>query len=246
MKRPKPKQRTSPLTKTQAIARTLKIVKFVEDNTMTALQAETAFQSANDLLATMPNSPRYVGAHCFNTIQHSLALNLALILSRLFDASNHKKKIVKSDRASIHTLAHMLRQKRCRDYFVAQALEWTPNVPMLVNAQARACDKAITNALAVYAGLRKTHAGRRALNSLREFRDHLLAHSLIKDGVQPLPRYEDLHLLMDAARDFTKHACLAVKGLDLDLEDYKRIRRKEADAFWTPALAAHTPGKGAR
>jgi hypothetical protein len=61
---------------------------------------------------------------------------------------------------------------------------------------------------------------------------------LIGAVIKAMPKYEQLFLLMDVARDVVDHAKLAIRGDNLDLKEVEKERRRAANAFWEPALKA--------
>jgi hypothetical protein len=86
--------------------------------------------------------------------------------------------------------------------------------------------------------------GRDALTRLREFRNKKLAHSLMEVVMRALPEYRQLSMLMKAARVITGHAKQAVLGDNMSLEGFARERRRQAKAFWEPALTGAVTAAG--
>lgn len=77
-----------------------------------------------------------------------------------------------------------------------------------------------------------------AASRLREFRTGRLAHHLFDDLPTDLPRFDDLDLLANCARDFVRSAVLAVEGVDRDLGREEEIKREMDREFWDIGLSA--------
>jgi hypothetical protein len=71
----------------------------------------------------------------------------------------------------------------------------------------------------------------------------MLAHSLMDVVIRALPEYRQLFILTKAARVITGHAKQAL-GDNLPLEGFATERRRQAKAFWEPALAAAISAAG--
>jgi AbiU2 len=237
------------ITRAAAVQRLNDMIPLIEQNVRIGLEVEAALEVANDIIKPYTGVP-IGGAQCYNTVKSCMALNLALTLARLFDPagewefprsrtrkrSNKWKHPNKSDVALIPLLVRLLKQKRCRAVLVEEARNWTPG--FMEDQQATCCAAAIDDAIAAYAQLRNTREGRSALETLRQFRNKKLAHTLMGAVLGSLPRYDQLFLLMDVARDVTEKADLAIRGRNLSLSDLERIRRHGANCFWRPAIEA--------
>ncbi len=55
-------------------------------------------------------------------------------------------------------------------------------------------------------------------------------------ALDALPKYEDLFMLMDVARDAVEGAKLAIDGQSMGLKDSEKYYREEADDFWRTAF----------
>jgi hypothetical protein len=102
--------------------------------------------------------------------------------------------------------------------------------------QAAACAQAIDNAVREYAKLQKSYKGRTAIKNLTDFRNKMLAHTLLGEAMEKRPSYDDLFLLMDAARDITSHAKFAILGENLSMMNYEEERVRASKVFWSLAL----------
>ena len=227
------------ITLATAVQRLDEMVVLIEQDVRVGLSVEAALESANEIVsARISDYATYYGANCYNTVKDCMALYLALTLARLFDPGARRFRPNKRDVASIPLLVRLLKQKRCRSALAKRARGWNPQLPSLADSNAAACEREIDSAILTYEKLRRTHKGRRAALTLKEFRDKKLAHSLMGAVLKALPQYQQLFLLMDVARDVTNHAKLAILGNNLDLTDVEKQKMQEAEFFWERALAA--------
>ena len=169
----------------------------------------------------------------------------AACLARLFDPGAKRYHANQRDVASLPALLRLLRQKRCRNVLADRAREWNPDMPANFGKRnAATCEREIDAALAAYAVLEAHRERRIAVASLKEFRDKVLAHSLLDVVLKFQAHYQQLYYLVVVAREVTIHAKFAIDGKHRDLRDAQRERRRQADAFWQPALSAvFVPGR---
>jgi HEPN superfamily AbiU2-like protein len=245
---PPTKKRRKPVTITRAMAlqRIDKMLSLVLENVKIALHQEAALRTANMVVRSSVRSDRYLyGAECYHTIRNALALNLALTLSRLFDESG-RRQVNKKNVASIPLLIRLLRQKRCRKVLAERAKGWIKNSPtQLADLDAAQCERDIDAASEAYDGLRRVPECRLARKRLKRFRNKMLAHNVMNVVIRALPEYRQLFMLMRSASMIVGHAKQAL-GDNEPLERFARERRRQAKAFWGPALtgavAAAEPG----
>jgi hypothetical protein len=95
--------------------------------------------------------------------------------------------------------------------------------------------KALDDAVTAHATLRSSHDGRTAANVLKKFRNWRLAHSVVEQS-SPVPRFQDLSLLLDVATKIAAASSLAVLGRPWDVEDTSEVRRHQGRAFWEPGF----------
>ena len=124
VRRKKRRQRAT-ISRTEAVRRLERMVEQIELDLKTALWAEAVLEPENDLVVGEPNR-EYPGADAYNTIRESLAVNLPLSLSRLFDNGFKSTRPNNKDLASIPLAINLLKQKRCRRVFVERARGWMP------------------------------------------------------------------------------------------------------------------------
>ena len=84
MVRRKKRRQRATISRTEAVRRLEQMVEQIELDLKIALWAEAVLEAANDLVVGEPNR-EYPGADAYNTIRESLAVNLSLLLDRLFD-----------------------------------------------------------------------------------------------------------------------------------------------------------------
>jgi len=221
-----------------AVRRLDEMIALIVENVEIGLGVQAVLESANAIVQADYKGGDSYTAHCYKAIQNCVALNLALTLARLFDPGARAFHPNKRDVASIPLMTRLLAQKRCRKVLAERAKRWTPNLSGMEQVHAETCEKQIEAALKSYAELRRTKEAQDAVGTLRRFRDKKLAHSLMNVMLDALPRYDQLFLLMNIARDVAGHAKLAIQGDSLDLADVEQERRRQADAFWRPALNA--------
>jgi hypothetical protein len=232
------KKRRVVLSRKEAVQRLDEMILLIEENVRIGLRIEAALETANGIVMSRIDNMSCYGAECYNIVKDCMALNLALTLARLFDSGARRIRPNKRDVASIPLLIRLLRQKRCHDALIARARSWTPHLPESSDAQAACCERAIKDAIGAYVSLRRTHQGRQAAETLKQFRDKKLAHSLMGTVLKAVPQYRQLFLLMDVARDVTNGAKLAIRGDNLDFKEVEDGWHCESRAFWEPALRA--------
>ena len=105
-------------------------------------------------------------------------------------------------------------------------------------SQSRAvCRKAITDFLALALRLEVEDSKEKAaLVRIREFRNCRLVHSLFDKEPDAPPKYADLDLFLDVAKEAAKHASLAVEGHNTDFNDLAQEDRRNADDYYACVL----------
>lgn len=237
------KRRRKTITRAEAVKRLGAMVKAIHRDLERALAIEAALEEANGIVNATPDQVR-PGPGAYSTVSSSLAFDLAMTLARLFEpmpaeqAKGGRRRLVpyKTERATIPLIVHLLRQKRCRDDLAALARQWIPHMPSIADSQEAACRKASADAAEAYAEFRRDPDGRRGVARLNALRNNVFAHTLWKEFEGPGPRYRQLFRLADTARDVVAAALFAINGHNADFLDVERIRREDAQRFWTHAL----------
>lgn len=199
------------------------ITKSLVQDVTIALENEATMASGNAAVARMRGPKRY-GARSFNAIQRALTMDLALTLARIFDEGG-------SDVASIPKLIRLLRDPTCKDEIRRQAAEW---VPGLSDLNSEVAGRRIASAVEEYQALQS--GARAELNALRAFRTDKLAHSLPDAPQKPVPRFQDLSRLLNAAASIIAHVQFAILDAEWEPSDTSEAVAHEADEFWKHAL----------
>ena len=239
---PRKKRRKKPvvISRADAIKRLEMMVRRIEEDVKIGLWAEATLEAANEIVMATPDQER-PGALAYRTISNSLALNIAISLARLFDPGSRRRHPNKRDIASIPLIIRLLMQQRCQKVLVDRARSWTPQLTEFEDTNAEGCQRSINMAINAYNRVRYTREGRAMLRRLRDFRNKRLAHSMMQDTLNALPRYKELFTLMDVARDTVEGAMLAIDGQSMGLKDSEKIYREEADEFWRTAFQFEPP-----
>jgi hypothetical protein len=209
-----------------------------------AIDVEAALQAGNSVVKSRVDWGQFYGSQCYNTVKQSSSLFLSLLLAKLFEVPRPRSgespvsKFNRSDVASIPLMVRLLAQKQCAAALEADALAWPGTLAGREHLNARDCRRAISAAVTRHKELIQKRPGRRAILVLSNFRNELLAHNLVDHALPALPKYDQLFLLMDAARDVVEHAHLAINGNMADLESYERDRFDLSRHFWGKALPA--------
>lgn len=228
-----------PLPTEEALRRTLRITSLLAQDTWYALRVRAALHAANDVIWEKDfNNPARFG-DTYNVVQNSLALSVALTLARLFDiSSTNRYSIEEQDKASIPVLANLMMRPDVQDAVAETARGWHPDLHRGAELGESDCRQAISTALTLYGTLDKSTDHQEALIRLRDFRTHRLAHHLFDTPPADLPRFDDLDLLANCARDFARSAVLAVEGKDRDIGYEEEIKRRTDRQFWDIGLSA--------
>ncbi len=223
----------------EAVRRAIRITPLLAQDTWHTLRSRAALHTANDVIwAGNFNGPLRF-RDTYNVVQNGLALTVALDVARIFDVSNPDRyPVEQQDKASIPVLANLLMRKDVQDAFAEAARGWHPELIGGMDLGEGDCREAISAALVVYNTHLNSTNHQEAASRLREFRTGRLAHHLFDDLPTDLPRFDDLDLLANCARDFVRSAVLAVEGVDRDLGSEEEIKREMDREFWDIGLSA--------
>jgi hypothetical protein len=157
----------------------------------------------------------------------------------LFDVTNPDRyPVEQQDKASIPVLANLLMSRDVQDALAEKARGWLPQLAGGAKLGEADCRTAICAAVGSYETYVRSTSCQDALSRLRLFRTSRLAHHLFDDLPTDLPRFDDLDLLANYARDFVRSAVLAVEGTDRDLGREEEIKGRLDRRFWNIALSA--------
>lgn len=242
------KKKRSRLRQNDAVLRLDAMMPLIEVEVRRALDMEAALEGANAVVLEHIKGTTLSGAECFNTVSVAATFTLALTVAKLFEQPKARgdgapsRRLNKSDVASIPLMLRLLKQKQCGTVLVDRARRWTPQLPGMEPVNIVSCEHAIRDAVETYATHRRKKSNQIAITKLKKFRDKVLAHTLFHAAIKSAPKYADLFLLIDVARDVFEHASLAVRGMALDLKQTEEIAAKRAAEFWLPALLAAARG----
>jgi hypothetical protein len=238
-----------------ALRRLKLILPMLRRDVTTAVRSHAVMEAANDTIPNGLNASHTVLADTYFAVQDALTLKLVMDLARIFDLSRGRFSPEEQDKASIPVLAALLQIPDVQNGLEQKAAaEWFPGVahvgtvgsapPGVVEKAVKTleedyrsedrdlCRKATTDFLALAERLEmKGSEDEIALGRVRKFRDHRLAHSLFDKEPEALPRYADLSLLLDRAKEAATHASLAVEGLSIDFRDQARNDRQNAEGY---------------
>ncbi len=234
------------ISNAEAERRILAMLPFIREDVQLALAIRAALEGANETLASVKDSGRrFWGANCYNIIVQSLAHELAIVLSRLFDLGAKRRHPNKKDIASIPLLLRFLRQKRCQRFLMGQTHSWFPDAPGAAQCFPDRCANAIANAGRIYREAKATSKVRRALRDLKQFRDKRLAHNIIDTPDDARPTYDGLYLLTDLACEVLAPTIFAIDGSQYRFTAIEEHWKSEADRFWRRAFAGLGGSNGA-
>lgn len=241
------RKRARPLSKASAISRADDMLEHVQRDVYWALEIEVAMEAANEVIQAGLKGKLFYGATTFNVVSSAMAIQLSLALAKLFEVptprqgQSQARAMNGSDVASLPLLVRLLKQKRCRDHYVALSRGWSFAIGQQANSSPSEVDDLLDQVFTRYGAARRDRRYQLALSRVREFRNNRVAHSLLRGHTPPI--YNDLHMLMDLARDTLQDIRLAMTGINSDLLEKERFRRDEAHHFWSAALPAAIANK---
>lgn len=209
------------------------MVRAIEFDVNFALWDEAVLEAGNQVVSSLKNK-NIEGAAAFNVIHQGLSADLSVTLARLFDFGSRRFAPNKRETSSIPLLIRLLKQKRCRDHFIARAGNWV-SAYRHSDSDAIACDTAIKSSIEDYNALMRG-GGPSALSRLQKARNYRIAHRKINDVEEGFPRYRDLFMLVAMAAKISENIKFATSGHNSSLAEQKMTMDKEALAFWSRAL----------
>ncbi|CAN7455093.1 hypothetical protein [Mesorhizobium caraganae] len=228
------KKKRVTISTTEAVKRLDTMIPILYRNIQNALLIEAVLEVGNDIVGGMTDRT-LPGARAFNRIMNSLAYDLAMHLSRLYDVGNRSRHVNRRDVASIPLAVRLFRQRRCEKVLCERARNWLSPGTSHANVFEQDCRNAIHRASKGYSATFRGNFGRSGLKTLKEFRDSFMAHSLMTE-TDANPIYSQLFRLTDCARDFVEDARLAVSGTNSSLDGQERLFAADAKRFWRLAL----------
>jgi hypothetical protein len=221
------------LTPEAAVERLEGMLPMLVENIYLTMALDAALSTGNKeilkLNSEYSGSMQWYGAHLYNTVCNSLVTSLCLVIARLFDQGSGSFHPDKRDTLSIPILVYHLKKEAVRSILVQRAKTWPVDDSEIVKQRCRDC-------ISLFANLEIDPQGLQVLNSLKDFRDKRLAHTLDKEFVAP--RFQDLTLLRNVAMKIGAHASLIVEGKHWEPSDFFEERVRQGNAFWPPAIRA--------
>jgi hypothetical protein len=226
-----------PLPLEEALRRVVQITPLLAKDTWYALRARAVLHTANEIVCERDiDGPRRFG-DTYNIVQNSLALTVALAVARLFDVSKNFP-VEEQDKASIPVLANLLMRGDVQEALAEKGRGWLSGLHRGAELGESDCRRAIATVLSLYDAHANSSYHQEALARLRDFRTGRLAHHLFDQVPTDLPRFDDLDLLANCARDVVRSAVLAVEGKDRDLGHEEERKRRLDRQFWDIGLSA--------
>lgn len=227
--KPKKKSKRNCLTNAQAIERLHVIFEKVRRDYSHALHVECSMESANQVVSALV-STESSSASAYNTALDSMKFDLSVSLARLLDNSGiRRKKNGRSpnqkDIASVPFLIRLLRQKRCKDFFV----KMNPEV-----------EKSIKATLIAYSNRLCSPSAKQARRKLKSFRNHELAHSLIFESNLRNPKFNEIFGLTAALGEVIANLSLVIDDAEWDIHSEKEALLEEAKIFWSKAFSSQS------
>lgn len=234
------KSTTHKLPTSDKILRIERMVEAIFQNIRFGLRTEAALESANDIVLgdERLQHGKVRGHQCYDAVRESMAMHLALILSRLYDGWAPHNPETKKDVNSIPLMLGFIREADVRKELGDRARRWVPLSNDFADEQEKSCFDNIDASIREYDRFSESPEGKRGLSSLKEFRNCVLAHSLQKQMRTRPPIYGDLFLLMKVAAIIGEHAHFAIRGHNNGLTRQAEIDRAVSDEFWKRALPA--------
>jgi hypothetical protein len=239
----------------EAIRRVEMILPMLRLDIRSALLSHTVMKAMNDTVPKKLEGLKSEFNSTYYAIQNALVLKLSMDLSRLFDISNTVRfKAETQEKASIPVLFALLSREDVRLHFIDKARQWIPGISNHGNIESNLsslftdssdelqnelrssdqnhCAAAIADFLELASLINcDGNKEKEALIRVREFRNRRLAHSLFDKTPDKPPRYSDLDLLLEVAKEAAKLASMAVEGLGIDLEEEADLHRESAVGF---------------
>jgi hypothetical protein len=193
-------------------------------------------EAFNDTIPKGMDGTHTIFGDTYFGMQNAPALKLAMDLARIFDLSEGARYLPEEqDKASIPVLAGLLRKPDVQNALEQDAAEWLPGVahlgpvgtapPEIIEAAIKAaeenhrsqdrdtCRSAIADFLTAAGRVEIEESEEKvSVRRIREFRHRRLAHALFDREPEALPKYSDLSLLLEIAKEAATRASLAIEG----------------------------------
>ena len=207
--------------------RTRGIIHSLMNNLDDAIAIEAMLNRTNDK-AFRDAYAQTVEAYGCNIVRHTLLMQLAMTLVRMHDPGRAK-------RAALPHLFALLNDK-------GVIAESRRDMPDMADRGEQAAVEAIRSARSQW---RKIESGK-SLERLREHRHRYLAHTLVEMPETDDAMCDDVFKLLQGTTPIVQKLALGMLGKDVNVDKVRRIRRKQANAFWSSAVAGMEAVKKAK
>lgn len=235
-------KRAERLTLGEAVVRIEKMYPLILREIELAVAEYGALESANEIVVSELKGVQFPGADTYNVIAQTIAHSLALRLAKLLEVPTIRRGSTvartsnRSDVASLPLMLRLVKQTRCRKFFEGKARAWTPQLAIMADVNAKTCGDSIDHAVSAYRSYASSRDGQVALKRLRDFRNNMLAHSLLSQDESHLPKYNQLFSAHAMVCELWHHLRLATSGVNWDHKMFVQHRLSESRRFWKPAL----------
>ena len=225
--KPRKKSKRNCLTNAQAIERLHVIFEKVRCDYSHALRVECSMESANEVVCALV-STEFDCASAYNTSLDSMKFDLSVSLARLLDNSGVRRKKAgrspnQKDIASVPFLVRLLRQERCKFFFIKNNPE---------------AEKSIEAALIAYSTGLCSPSAKQIRRKLKSFRNHELAHSLIVESDLRNPKFKELFSLTSALGEVVANLSLVIDDAAWDIASEIEVLSDQAKSFWSRAFSS--------
>ncbi len=164
----------------------------------------------------------------FEDIRISLALKVALDISRSFDLSTSVNRSPQSQgKASIRVLAALLSRQDVLNSLMDDAETWVSSKKDRV-----VCNNCVAKILEIVGKLEDIKSSEAAaLRRIVDFRNKRLAHTLFDEVIDDGLHYSDLMILLEMAQYASENAAMAISGLNVDFAEMAELRKQNAIGF---------------
>jgi hypothetical protein len=198
-------------------------------------------ESGNELVISADGEIHDELGPVYRVVHFSLMAATAIQVAKLFEDLSLQYRNANgyntTDKASLAVLIYFLRQHRCQRDLAQRARNWQPTYPDMADYWQTECERAASKAVKLYSAFRQSPRGRKAMTSLKEIRDHALAHSLTRSKKTEYPKYDQIFHLIEVAVGIVENAQLAVEAQRPNFRDDDTAHYRSLGArFWSHAL----------
>ena len=194
-----------------------------------AIHANLDRMGRDDSLARAFNNTPHVKA--LNTIYRALLDQLVLVLMRMYDPAEKPRQ---KHRASLKNLQRLLREDNIRVYLIEEAARRWPH-PLGIDKVKETMRTHLSYIIEGVDNVLQAPPFDTWMQSLRDYRDIFVAHSLTTEVVRP-PVYASMAEVLRETLRIGSSLRLVLRHQHQDWEQALRAREKEATCFWDAVL----------